>query len=1050
MTYTSAVYDDRTGANLTALLHQFNDMYLPYAGTSFATRNQLPEEQRRKGIIISYVDLDGNTVTEQCVADKSILDEYWGLDENWRKLGDVILNGELTVSSKGTWVINGEDTNIKAVGPKGDNGVTPMLKTINNKLHYSYDGIDWVETSENIAAWFRWSGNKIQISRDNKTWTDLSSKFADNVHIKGYVANYASLPTSAVQGDIYGVGPTYAAEDTAHTNPIYRYYVRNANSWVDNGSFTSISAGVVQETGDSETEVMSQKAVSEKLSELGSEVIQNSGYKEFVLSNINDYYANSDSFNTKKGDVLFLYAELADSYTGEKPIYILVISEEDSTLVSANTLSSSNPCICLHHVIDANGTIKVRVGCSDTISCRFKFGKLNNQGRSGQLNPDLYFEGNWKNGVLSENTNDIDVTNATLLAVEPLQSYTVLGNYNNYQIGVWFYDKDYNYLGAEWFSEKKIINTIENAFYARLCFRNSEGLTINDFDADVKIEFIGDYYTKAETDNKFVEFEDAILKKQELSYDIQVGNSYNYSKVPKLDSVIKKGSRVIVKSDTANLVSQFGVQGKLSNTTWSLISSSNTVDNKIDFIAEEDIYSLCVVVVSSKYILSDGTFKASIYTNLTAEIEDIREKTTKSDEFINVLSEKDADEFGNEYFNEDGSIAGVSTSRWKSYRFINHGYTNIQVSTMVDASALSLNRKTILFYSNIVPSAESFISGVSFSKENITLYSADVPDNCALIVVSGRNYYDSQLHEIPISISYTSNSILDVARKALNGSSTYSNVNQYDGKIMAVAYSSMVSGYPINSMEHFKKVISLGYPAIKADMRLTADNQIVLCHDEGYTFDSNGRITTFDKNNCTLIRNMNTSDILALEFGDTWYYQTLGYYAHPCKLEDMLYLCKTYDIVPYLTFRDEYIDETTNVLFEILDKYQLTSKAIINVYPPSRAQCDAVRLYSKDTLICYTTKISDSCTLDYVKSVVNYGVNIICFGYVNGVLPIDEETREYLNKKNIKIYAWNWGTTHDEFVNITKNHGVVGMQCTRDVQLELMTPAAISMKLLSV
>ena len=265
-----AVYDGKTGASLEAILAQFNSVYIQYQGSPEATRLIIPMEMRRAGLTITYMDMESNTITERANSAVQKDNDHWGLDVNWSRVDELSLSGDISVSAKGTWIINGVDTGIKAVGPKGDTGLTPWLKTINNKLHFSYDNVTWEPCSENIAAWFRWSGNKIQISRDNKTWTDLSSKFADNVHIKGYVANYASLPTSAVQGDIYGVGPTYAAEDTAHTNPIYRYYVRNANTWVDNGSFTSLSAGVVQETGDSETEVMSQKAVSEKLSELGS------------------------------------------------------------------------------------------------------------------------------------------------------------------------------------------------------------------------------------------------------------------------------------------------------------------------------------------------------------------------------------------------------------------------------------------------------------------------------------------------------------------------------------------------------------------------------------------------------------------------------------------------------------------------------------------------------------------------------------------------------------------------------------------------------------
>lgn len=153
-----------------------------------------------------------------------------------------------------------------------------------NKIQMSKDlGSTWQDVSDYIAAWFRFTGTtgssqadnvgKIQISRDNgATWSDLSGEFTNSLHIKGYVATVGALPSTAVQGDIYGVGPTYDTSDTEHTNPIYQLYVKNSTGWVNNGRFTSIAAGVVQELGNSETAVMSQKAVTNSLS---------SNYKNF-------------------------------------------------------------------------------------------------------------------------------------------------------------------------------------------------------------------------------------------------------------------------------------------------------------------------------------------------------------------------------------------------------------------------------------------------------------------------------------------------------------------------------------------------------------------------------------------------------------------------------------------------------------------------------------------------------------------------------------------------------------------------------------------------
>ena len=64
------------------------------------------------------------------------------------------------------------------------------------------------------------------------------------MRIQGYVATTSALPANQAVGTIYGVGPTYAVDDTAHTNPIYRLHVWNGTSWIDNGQFTSIAAGV--------------------------------------------------------------------------------------------------------------------------------------------------------------------------------------------------------------------------------------------------------------------------------------------------------------------------------------------------------------------------------------------------------------------------------------------------------------------------------------------------------------------------------------------------------------------------------------------------------------------------------------------------------------------------------------------------------------------------------------------------------------------------------------------------------------------------------------
>lgn len=127
---------------------------------------------------------------------------------------------KLSVSSEGTWVINGVDTGIKAEGPKGDPGD---------------DGKD------GVSPLLRWKDNRIEQSTDNgKTWSALSDRFNTHLFIKGYVSSVGELPKNALIGDIYGVGPIYEEDDLEHTRPYYQLYVNTVSNWIKKYTITKV------------------------------------------------------------------------------------------------------------------------------------------------------------------------------------------------------------------------------------------------------------------------------------------------------------------------------------------------------------------------------------------------------------------------------------------------------------------------------------------------------------------------------------------------------------------------------------------------------------------------------------------------------------------------------------------------------------------------------------------------------------------------------------------------------------------------------------------
>lgn len=87
VTYTQSVYDGKTGANLEHILHQFNHIFLQFQGTPQATRNLLPKDMRRKGIVISYRDMDNNVITETNIDELESTSDNWGLDKYWAAYG---------------------------------------------------------------------------------------------------------------------------------------------------------------------------------------------------------------------------------------------------------------------------------------------------------------------------------------------------------------------------------------------------------------------------------------------------------------------------------------------------------------------------------------------------------------------------------------------------------------------------------------------------------------------------------------------------------------------------------------------------------------------------------------------------------------------------------------------------------------------------------------------------------------------------------------------------------------------------------------------------
>lgn len=89
ITYIQSIVDSYSGEQLENILYNFNHIYIPFTNNSANTRNKVPIQFRRNGLVISYFDTVNNkAVTEHFVGSNvaATSSTSWVLNKNWDRL----------------------------------------------------------------------------------------------------------------------------------------------------------------------------------------------------------------------------------------------------------------------------------------------------------------------------------------------------------------------------------------------------------------------------------------------------------------------------------------------------------------------------------------------------------------------------------------------------------------------------------------------------------------------------------------------------------------------------------------------------------------------------------------------------------------------------------------------------------------------------------------------------------------------------------------------------------------------------------------------------
>jgi hypothetical protein len=184
---------------------------------------------------------------------------------------------------------------------------------------------------------------------------------------------------------------------------------------------------------------------------------------------------------------------------------------------------------------------------------------------------------------------------------------------------------------------------------------------------------------------------------------------------------------------------------------------------------------------------------------------------------------------------------------------------------------------------------------------------------------------------------------------------------------IGICYSG-INRKPINTAEHFTDAATnFGYNALKCDVRPTSDGELVCCHDAGFTFDSNGYITTYDSSNQTLIHNVTAATCLGYSFKTG---------EHPCLVGDFLKICRTYGKVAFITIRNEYMDVVIPKLLEELKAHNMMYSSIINCM--TYESLVTWRTIDRDVMINYTLNYDIPIDKAAIDRAVSLGYCSLC------------------------------------------------------------------------
>ena len=329
---------------------------------------------------------------------------------------------------------------------------------------------------------------------------------------------------------------------------------------------------------------------------------------------------------------------------------------------------------------------------------------------------------------------------------------------------------------------------------------------------------------------------------------------------------------------------------------------------------------------------------------------------------------------------------------------------------------------------------KSFLERIPSSWSNTTYTKNDIVTsypNAKYIKVIFRKSSNAQLSAVDLAemqgVIYVTHSESSI--ESFNDFRSASIKSRFDEQFNYIAYSKLSSNdAPANTAEHFINCAKQDFTALKGDVRNTADRGLIMCHDAGYTFDGNDKITTYNSSNNTPINTLTVAECKALTFAD----QYDGQDCHPIDFDTYVKICKKYGKIAFVTVRDEDIDTVVApYVIATLKKYRMLDRAIINSF--NLATLSKFRTFDSSIMLSLVLEHNTAPMISTVDAVLTLGnciINLFDVPLPNDttldtVLTGYDPVIQYAINNNVMIYE---AQTTNAQTDTLLNHGITGSQ----------------------